>query len=177
MLLPTRSIVNGGFREALVAPLRAGLGRFRLSTTDRLRADPRVSLHSTLQTHGCRHRCLIERIFRRFTASVEGGHSCPLRRAPDGRGRRAAPTVQPHPGDDRQSPARASAMFEELRTLLPAEVRDTVDELEDVFEEERQLRRQSRLHHLLHDWLLLHVPLSLVLLLLGVVHAVMSLRY
>jgi hypothetical protein len=74
-------------------------------------------------------------------------------------------------------PARAGAMFDELRALLPREVHGTVDELEDVCDEERQLRRQSRLHHVLHDWLLLHVPLSLALLLLGVVHAVMSLRY
>jgi len=29
MLLPTRRIVNGGFRETLVAPLPAGLGRFQ----------------------------------------------------------------------------------------------------------------------------------------------------
>jgi hypothetical protein len=49
--------------------------------------------------------------------------------------------------------------------------------LEDICEEERQLRRQTRLHHWLHGWLMLHVPLSFALLLLGCVHAFMALRY
>jgi hypothetical protein len=33
------------------------------------------------------------------------------------------------------------------------------------------------LHRWLHGWLLLHVPLSLALLLLGAVHAIIALRY
>jgi hypothetical protein len=33
------------------------------------------------------------------------------------------------------------------------------------------------MHHLLHGWLMLHVPLSLALLLLGCIHAFMALRY
>ena len=49
--------------------------------------------------------------------------------------------------------------------------------LEEICEEERQLRRQVRMHHWLHGWLLLHVPLSLALLLLGCIHAIMALRY
>lgn len=73
--------------------------------------------------------------------------------------------------------AKSKAMFEGLRRLLPIEVHETINDLEEICEEERQLRRQSRLHHLLHDWLLIHVPLSLALLLLGAVHAVMALRY
>jgi len=39
------------------------------------------------------------------------------------------------------------------------------------------LLRQERLHRWLHGWLLLHIPLSLALILLGAVHAVMALRY
>jgi len=73
--------------------------------------------------------------------------------------------------------AKSRVMFTALRTLLPLEVHDTVKDLEEICEEERQLRRQSKLHHVLHDWLLIHVPLSLALLLLGAVHAVMALRY
>jgi hypothetical protein len=73
--------------------------------------------------------------------------------------------------------AKSKAMFEDLRRLLPPEVHETVTDLEEICEEERQLRRQSRMHHLLHDWLLVHVPLSLALLLLGAVHAVMALRF
>jgi hypothetical protein len=73
--------------------------------------------------------------------------------------------------------SRARAIFVELRTLLPAEAHDAVKSLEDICEEERQLRRQTRLHHWLHGWLMLHIPLSFALLLLGCVHAFMALRY
>jgi hypothetical protein len=71
----------------------------------------------------------------------------------------------------------AHAVFSELRTFLPPEAHDTVKRLEEGCEEERQLRRQARLHHWLHGWLMLHIPLSFALLLLGCVHAVMALRY
>jgi hypothetical protein len=71
----------------------------------------------------------------------------------------------------------ARAIFVELRTLLPAETHDAVKSLENICEEERQLRRQTRLHHWLHGWLMLHIPLSFALLLLGCVHAFMALRY
>jgi hypothetical protein len=46
-----------------------------------------------------------------------------------------------------------------------------------VCEDRRQLGEQERLHQLLHGWLLLHVPLSVMLLVLGLAHAVMSLYY
>jgi len=71
----------------------------------------------------------------------------------------------------------APAVFSRLRTVLPAAARATVDDLEDICEETRQLERQERLHHWLHGWLLVHIPLSLALILLGAVHAVMALRY
>ncbi|MGH9744713.1 MAG: hypothetical protein ACRD59_01215 [Candidatus Acidiferrales bacterium] len=75
------------------------------------------------------------------------------------------------------SEARARAMFEGLRTLLPESFHDTINNLEQICEEERQMRRQMKFHHWLHGWLMLHVPLSLALLLLGCAHAIMALRY
>jgi hypothetical protein len=72
---------------------------------------------------------------------------------------------------------RASSVFANLRTLVPAAARDTLADLEDICSEARQLLRQERLHRWLHGWLLLHIPLSLALILLGAVHAVMALRY
>jgi hypothetical protein len=72
---------------------------------------------------------------------------------------------------------KAAGIFEGLRTLLPVALHDIVKNLEDICEEERQLRRQIRYHHWLHGWLMLHVPLSLALLLLGCAHAIMALRY
>ncbi len=73
--------------------------------------------------------------------------------------------------------ARANSAFAGLRTLLPAAAHVTLADLEDICDEARQLTRQERLHRWLHGWLLLHIPLSLALILLGAIHAVMALRY
>jgi hypothetical protein len=72
---------------------------------------------------------------------------------------------------------RSHSTFEGLRMLLPAEMQEATKRLERICEEERQLRRQSLLHHWLHGWLMLHIPLSFALLLLGCVHAIVALRY
>ena len=71
----------------------------------------------------------------------------------------------------------ARSAFAQLRTLVPASLHTTIEDLEGICEEERQLTLQSQLHLWLHGWLLLHIPLSLALILLGAVHAVMALRY
>jgi hypothetical protein len=73
--------------------------------------------------------------------------------------------------------AQAGSAFNQLRTLVPASLHTAIADLEGICEEERQLTLQSRLHLWLHGWLLLHIPLSLALLLLGAIHAVMALRY
>ena len=75
------------------------------------------------------------------------------------------------------NPDRSRSTFEGLRMLLPLGLQDAATRLEQICEEERQLRRQSLLHHWLHGWLMLHIPLSFALLLLGVVHAITALRY
>ena len=72
---------------------------------------------------------------------------------------------------------KANNAFAALQTLLPATAQETLKELEEICDEARQLVRQERLHHWLHGWLLLHIPLSLALILLGAVHAVVALRY
>jgi hypothetical protein len=73
--------------------------------------------------------------------------------------------------------AQARSAFAQLRTLVPASLHTTIEDLEGICEEERQLTLQSHLHLWLHGWLLLHIPLSLALILLGAIHAVMALRY
>jgi hypothetical protein len=72
---------------------------------------------------------------------------------------------------------KAHGAFSGLRTLMPQAVQATLQDLEDICDEARQLVRQERLHRLLHGWLLVHIPSSLALILLGAVHAVMALRY
>ncbi len=72
---------------------------------------------------------------------------------------------------------KAHGVFSGLRTLMPESAQVTLQDLEDICDEARQLVRQERLHHWLHGWLLVHIPLSLALILLGAVHAAMALRY
>ena len=72
---------------------------------------------------------------------------------------------------------KAQVAFSGLRTLLPARAHATVDDLQDICEEACQLQKQQRLHHWLHLWLLVHIPISLALIVLGAVHAVMALKY
>jgi hypothetical protein len=67
--------------------------------------------------------------------------------------------------------------FSAVHTLLPAAAHAALEDLQDICDEARQLQKQERLHHWLHGWLLVHIPLSLALILLGAVHAVMALRY
>ena len=71
----------------------------------------------------------------------------------------------------------ARSFFETLRRKLPAATHGVIADLENLCEEERQLTRQRRLYVLLHGWLLVHVPLSVALIVLGAVHAVVALRY
>jgi len=80
-------------------------------------------------------------------------------------------TIRPHL--ERPRPE----MFQPLRLALPAELHGVLDDLENICEEQRQLNRQARFYQWLHAWLLVHVPLSIALLVLGGVHAVMALRY
>ena len=75
------------------------------------------------------------------------------------------------------TPAQARAMFQQIRVLLPVSLHSNVDDLENICEEKRQLDQQNRLHKVLHGWLLVHVPLSYALLLLGAWHAVVALKF
>ena len=74
-------------------------------------------------------------------------------------------------------PASSNAKFQRLRVLLPSTLHPIVADLENICEEKRELDTQTRYHRVLHGWLLVHIPLSYALLLLGAVHAVEALRY
>ena len=81
------------------------------------------------------------------------------------------------PGAELADPLRSGETFQALRRLLAPPVHATLDDLENICVEEQQLSRQIRIYRWLHAWLLVHVPLSIALLVLGAVHAVMALRY
>jgi hypothetical protein len=75
------------------------------------------------------------------------------------------------------NPAQAAPMFQQLRVLVPQNLWPKFDDLENICEEKRQLERQRRLHNFLHGWLLVHIPASYALLILGAIHAVVALRF
>jgi hypothetical protein len=74
-------------------------------------------------------------------------------------------------------PAHAQTRFQQFRVLLPPELHSNLDDLENICEEKGQLDKQSRFHKILHGWLLVHIPLSYALLLLGAVHAYVALKF
>jgi len=86
--------------------------------------------------------------------------------------------LQKHsPKQGMADPAQASALFGQLRVLISRELWPKLEDLENICEEKRELDRQRRMHDILHGWLLVHIPTSYALLLLGAVHAVYALRY
>lgn len=81
----------------------------------------------------------------------------------------------------KRSPLKARdysrAEFTRIRAVLPESGHKTLQALEEICEEKRQLDHQIVLHRTLHGWLLCHIPLSLALILLGFIHAIGALRY
>jgi hypothetical protein len=71
----------------------------------------------------------------------------------------------------------STIVFDALRRSMPAPLHPILGDLQGICEEERQLIRQRRMYHWLHVWLLVHVPLSIALLVLGGLHAILALRY
>lgn len=90
--------------------------------------------------------------------------------------------IKPYLTDEQKhSPLRSRAysgeFFRKVRELLPERARPTAVALEEICEEKRQLDRQRTLHGVMHAWLFCHIPLSLALIVLGLVHAIGALRY
>jgi hypothetical protein len=72
---------------------------------------------------------------------------------------------------------RSSLVFGDLRTKLDLAAHSVVDTLEGLVDQRRQFDRQVTLHRLLHGWLLIHLPLSIILVLLMAIHAWDAVRY
>jgi hypothetical protein len=76
------------------------------------------------------------------------------------------------------NPIQTEARFAKLRQLDGLDEHGKrLDELVTLCEERRQLLEQERLHWWLHSWLILHVPLSGAILVLGAVHVFTALYY
>jgi hypothetical protein len=72
---------------------------------------------------------------------------------------------------------RSRSIFQQLRLHLPPNLHAAADDLENICEEKRELDQQSRYHRILHGWLLVHIPFSYAVLLLGAIHAVTALKF
>jgi hypothetical protein len=73
--------------------------------------------------------------------------------------------------------SRAAAIFQELKTTLPQAAHGSVDALERMCYRRRQWAQQARLHFWLHNWLWVHFPLSVALVVLMIVHAYVAVKY
>ena len=75
------------------------------------------------------------------------------------------------------SPERSEALFAALRTMTATEVHPGVNDLEQLCQRRRQLLKQRFWMRLLTVWLVIHVPLSWLLLVLSMVHGLVALRW
>jgi hypothetical protein len=57
------------------------------------------------------------------------------------------------------------------------ELRGLIGQLEELCERRRQLNVQRRLHFWLHNWLWIHWPLSVALMLLLIGHIILAMRF
>ena len=81
------------------------------------------------------------------------------------------------PGSPLAHPAQRKAMFESLRTKLPAAAHASLNVLEESCNQRWQWAQQERLHFWLHNWLWIHFPLSVALVVLMIAHAWVALKY
>lgn len=72
---------------------------------------------------------------------------------------------------------KSAVMFRELKTFLNPDAHGVVDTLESICDQRRQFGRQAKLHSWLHNWILVHLPLSVVLFVLMVLHIFYALKY
>jgi hypothetical protein len=86
-----------------------------------------------------------------------------------------------HDGDRSLSPLAtptdAEQRFARLREAVPPEARQTLDRLQELAELRRRWDTQARHNFWLHNWLLLHLPLSVGMSSLMVLHAVRALKF
>jgi hypothetical protein len=87
----------------------------------------------------------------------------------------------PRVQEARRSPLRnataAALTFEAVKLQLRPEAHEAVDRLARLCDQRRQFEKQVRLQAWLHNWMAIHLPLSVALIIVMVVHAIVALRY
>lgn len=74
-------------------------------------------------------------------------------------------------------PGRAKLLFDQVRTQIPPGAHLVLNTLEGYCNQRRQWDRQVRIHFWLHNWLWVHFPLSVALIVLMFVHVFVALKY
>ena len=74
-------------------------------------------------------------------------------------------------------PRKSAQLFQELKARLDPAAHSVVDEIDDLCNQRRQFDLETRLHHWLHGWLLVHAPLSIMLFILLLVHIYVACKY
>ncbi|MCS6863520.1 MAG: hypothetical protein RMJ56_00055 [Gemmataceae bacterium] len=74
-------------------------------------------------------------------------------------------------------PSDAQQRFGRLREAVPPAARPVLDRLQELAELRRRWDEQERLHFWLHNWLLLHLPLSVTMTGLMLLHAYRALKF
>ena len=80
-------------------------------------------------------------------------------------------------GSPLRSPSRAENLFALYQKLLPPTAQPALARLRRLVGVRRQWVIQSRIQFWLHNWLLVHLPLSVAMTILMVLHAVRALKY
>ena len=80
-------------------------------------------------------------------------------------------------GSPLASATEASQRFAQLRGGIPEIARPTLDRLRELTDYRREWDAQARVQFWLHNWLVLHLPLSVAMTVLMVLHAVRALKY
>ncbi len=75
------------------------------------------------------------------------------------------------------SQAESTQRFFRLRGVVPEAAASSVDRLRELADLRRQWDSQAQVHFWLHNWLLLHLPLSVAMTGLMLLHAVRALKY
>ena len=73
--------------------------------------------------------------------------------------------------------AEAERRFARLRDMVPREALPAIDRLAELCDLRRQWDALTRLNFWLHNWLLFHLPLSVAMTVLMIVHAIRALKY
>lgn len=91
----------------------------------------------------------------------------------------AGPFLRPDglKGSPLRYPDRSAVIFDDLRTKLDARAHPAAAALEGLCDQRRQLHEQQRLHFWMYNWVLVHLPLSVALIVLMFVHIYAALKY